>query len=143
MVILPPVLFYGFRREIDVSYLTKKDALKFAGIISAIILINLYLFLVFVPYHCHVDMVKSHTHEYGYSDFNHFKKEFDKYNWRTEGLESSLFDSANNCQIHADIIEFNDVGMIMKNQIEYIRVKMFIWNYLRALDKNKPLHEWK
>lgn len=113
-------------------------------IIIAILLPIIILILSFslVYYTTHIDMTKSRTKIYGYGTYSKFLREFNKYNWQQgDYFESSLFDGKNNCQIHASIIEFDGIGMIMRTPLDYFLAVMFVRRYIKQLGKIK-LYQW-
>ena len=74
--------------------------------------------LIFIaPWQVHSEMVKSSTDTYGYADFNAFIREFHKYhNWDYDPKYRSYFgigEEYKAYKIHADIIMFEEKGMIL------------------------------
>jgi len=94
--------------------------LVFIFITSILILITGSAF-IWIDYRTHISMVKSSTKEYGKANYNIFFQEFNKCKWDIKRYKGSLFDKSTNSEIHASIIQFNGVGMIMQNPIEYLK----------------------
>lgn len=92
--------------------------------------------ITYVEYGTHIDQVKQFTKPYGKASYNAFVEEFEKHSWQQSNVfKNSLFDYPNNSEIHASIIKFNGVGMIMKSPIEYWKM----WYYMRQYFKNKNI----
>lgn len=132
-----PIIIIRERSAIDLSYMPIKYFLK-CCIIIAILSTLIAVTLTFCSdYVVHIDMVKQHTEMYEYSSFDEFKNQFNKQSWDT--LNSDDLISLNHrSRIYAGIIEFNNIGMIMENPIEYLKAKRFITKYI----KNKNIKGW-
>jgi len=119
--------------------------LVFILFMTMLILITGSIFIG-VDYRTHIDMVKSCTKEYGRANYNIFFQEFNKCKWDVKRYKGSLFDKSINSEIHANIIQFNGVGMIMQNPIEYLKVRFHLYQYLKEINKEEELrvtHMWK
>jgi len=88
-------------------------------------------FILF-DYGSHISMTKSRK-KYGRASYKIFMEEFCRRNWKQDHIfKTSLFDSETDSQLHAYIIEFDGIGMIMKNPIEYFRMRLFVRSYLKT-----------
>ena len=99
-----------------------------------------------VDYRTHISMVKSSTKEYGKTNYNIFLQEFNKCKWDVKRYKGSLFDKSTNSEIHASIIQFNGIGMIMQNQIEYLKMRFHLYQYLKEINKEEEVrvnYVWK
>lgn len=95
----------------------------------------------------HKDMTKSHSNVHGKGTFNQFKKHFNnpKIHWENSGSwKTSAFDHSTNSEYHANIIRFFGFGMVMKNPIELIKVRLYMRKYFKArAEAEKPsTHIW-
>jgi hypothetical protein len=79
----------------------------------------------------HDSMTEEHSNKYGYSNFKKFKEQFIKYEWTIDDIYTeSLFNKEKDCELHANIIRFNGVGMIMKTPLDLWLVDSFIKKYI-------------
>lgn len=101
-------------------------------ILLFIISFLLFIFILYsiVEWLTHISMVKDHTDIYGYANYQKFKREFVKqkwnYIWRT-----GLFNSNTNSKIHAGIIQFNGIGMIINNPVSYFLCMMYVKKHIK------------
>jgi hypothetical protein len=115
-------------------------------LISLALLYFIYGMTIGVSYSTHKDMVRTSTRQYGYGTFEDFKREFAKRKWIYRSLwRDSLFgsDDSYDCgnKLHASIIEFDGKGMMIKNSIEYLKVRIYIAEAVR-IAKNRDLVDW-
>lgn len=81
---------------------------------------------LYVPWGIHIEMVKENCKKWKWGSFKDFMKEFNKIEWKRDnyypcsffGPQNSFF--SHQSQIHASIIKFNDMGMIL-----------YPWSFLR------------
>jgi len=102
--------------------------------------------VIWASYDTHIAMVKRHTNKYGKANYNIFVQEFNKCKWETESFKGSLFDKSTDSEIHASIIKFNGIGMIMQDFVEYLKMRYCLYRYLKntKIDKEiKNTHIWK
>ncbi|HEY8889811.1 MAG TPA: hypothetical protein VIM70_06115 [Clostridium sp.] len=93
-------------------------------------------FILF-DYGSHISMVKSRK-KYGRASYKIFMEEFYRCDWKQDTFfKKSLFDRETDSQLHAYIIEFDGIGMIMKNPIEYCKMRLFVRSYLKTLNHVK------
>ncbi len=65
----------------------------------------------------HREMVSEHTGQWDYGGVAEFIREFRKQKWEGQKPGSrSLHSHSDNSQIHADIIEFNGKGMVLRRR---------------------------
>ena len=107
--------------------------------------ILLCMFIAFVDWTTHKDMVRDNTETYGYAGYKEFVREFHKVEWSyREQWGDSLFSQdtfSHEGYYHASIIKFNDRGMIIKNPIEYLRVRKYVKKYIKE-NFGKTLVNW-
>jgi len=102
--------------------------------------------ILLIDYGVHISQVKDHTERYGKSSNNIFIQEFNKCEWDNSRWKGSLFDYSRDSQIHAGIIKFNGIGMIMQNPIEYLKMLYFVNQYKTKAKREvemKNNHVWK
>lgn len=110
------------------------------GIIGGV---PIYLFFI-AEWQVHIDMTKRNSDKYGYGNFDLFKREFVKYNWESKRWKDSLFDYNTNSQYHAGIIQFVGIGMIMRNPIDWIKVKRYVAQHIKETNlKINELYIWE
>lgn len=92
----------------------------------------------------HISMVKCETSNWGWGSIKNFKKEFNKYtNWSNEDWGGhSLWDRKSNCKIHADIVLFNGIGMIMRTPIDYLLMHLFLRCKIKELKGGQLHYNW-
>jgi hypothetical protein len=107
--------------------------------------IVLSLFFVFIfPWLIHIIVTISNNTPYGWSNYNTFVKEFDKYNWDNEKWHAhSLWDRKNACQLHAGLITFNGKGMILKTPIDYTKKILFVRKYFKKNNIGNNKVRWE
>lgn len=106
----------------------------------ALAVLAYYVIIALSEWDIHRAMTKRYCRIYGIGTYNDFVREFIKYDWSYEGHDkSSIWDRNNGCKYHASIIEFNNVGMVMKTPWDLLRVKRFVKNYLKDVC---PLYDW-
>ena len=115
-----------------------------------IIILMILLFILIIgsiilllDYSIHVSMTKEHSNKFGKANYNIFIQEFNKYEWDTKSWSGSLFNHPSNSQIHASIIKFNGIGMIMKNPVEYLKMIIYVYKYVKNANDNKTSYVWK
>jgi len=113
-----------------------------AVLIAAFIVANV---IFWVSYSVHRGMVKMETPDkYANGNFSQFISEFANRSWeRKDGWRQSYFGIGNEYytnKIHADIIKFSGVGMIL-DPISYFRFK--IWSYKNAIPMPNNSKEYK
>lgn len=89
----------------------------------------------------HRDMVKSSTKQYGISNYKQFVEEFHKIEWDYERgmFPDSLFTKDYSSQFHANIVQFNGIGMIINNPFSYLRVKLYV---KKQIESNRRVNSW-
>jgi ABC-type transport system involved in multi-copper enzyme maturation permease subunit len=117
--------------------------------VNVILIVILSVLLVlticfFVAWLVHVSMVKDSCIIYGYSNFNKFLKNYNLHKFkRNSNNPQSHFgigDEYDEHEIHASIIKFDSIGMILY-PIDFI--KFLIWQYKNRIDKSKYVkHVW-
>jgi len=103
-------------------------------------------FVIWASYDTHIIMVKKYTNKYGKANYNIFVQEFNKCKWDTERWKGSLFDYSTDSEIHASIIKFNGIGMIMQNPIEYLKMIYYVYQYNKKIKREEEIemsHVWK
>lgn len=118
-------------------------------LIVIFILFVLILMLMLIDWLSHMTMTKDNCKVYGWGNYEKFVKEFNKYNWNNKGWNSSIplyepsfWDENNNSKLHANIIQFNKIGMLINNPIDLVRVKLFLRKYYKETVYQKKLHKW-
>lgn len=110
-----------------------------------VIFIFISAFLL-IEWSVHISMTKEDSKKYGWGNYKKFIREFNKYNWDDKGWNigkphnPSFWDRENKCKLHADIIKFNDIGMVINNPIDLQRVKKHMKQYY--IEKYNPIHKW-
>lgn len=75
----------------------------------------------------HKKMTIENTDQWGYGDFNIFKREFLKREWiNEEKYRDSFFDRSTNSKIHAKIYQFDGIGMVIKEYKDYCEIQDFL-----------------
>jgi hypothetical protein len=100
---------------------------------------GVFVVIISIDWFIHIEMVRSQKISYGWSNYRKFKEEFDKCNWSL-GWLNSLYDYNN--QIHANIIRFNGVGMIINNPFSYYLTKRLTRKKIKALKPKYNTHKW-
>lgn len=94
----------------------------------------------------HVSQVKDSSSVYGWGNYQKFIREFEKCEWDNEDGEYkySMWDRERGAKFHASIIEFNNIGMIINNPIDYVRVDMYVKKFYKNKFgvKKKNIHTW-
>lgn len=113
-------------------------------VVAFIIAIGL---LLSVDWLVHISMVKENGKAYGWASYKRFVEEFDKVDWKPDELFSgSLFSKENYShkdKIHANIIQFNNKGMIIYDPFSYLLTKFYIKKWIK---QNRPINkvkEWR
>ena len=99
-----------------------------------------------VDYEVHINQVKNYTKKYGKGNYTVFIQEFNKCKWDSKYFKGSLFDRSSDSELHASIIKFKGVGMIMQNPIEYLKMLYYVRQYKAHFNKEEELritHVWK
>ncbi len=112
------------------------------------ILLLAFLFVVLiasvtVSWYIHILQVKTFCEKYGRASYKSFIREFNKYNWKDDIFSKSLFDRDNKSIFHASIIQFNNIGMIMRNPIDWCLVCLYVYNYGKNIEKKKEIYNWE
>jgi hypothetical protein len=105
-------------------------------LISALIVATVIISIVFfVSYSVDISQTRDSTNSYGFSNFKRFKIEYDKREWFLEYSKvfdfnyafgaQSRWDRKDDSELHAGIMRFGGVGMIL-NPIDYIRAVAYI-----------------
>lgn len=94
----------------------------------------------------HISQTKDDSSTYGWGNYKKFIREFEKCNWDNEGGEwnYSMWDREKRSRYHAGIIQFNGIGMIINNPVDYVRVVMYTRKFYRnkfGMQK-KNIHTW-
>jgi len=118
-------------------------------IIFPVLMIVLGLLLISIEWSVHVDMVKGRGAQYGRANYKKFVEEFQKVEWERDiYFNNSLFgsDSISGTidEYHANIIKFNGKGMIIKDPISYLLVKIYVKRYIKQnFEDNRKISEWR
>lgn len=114
--------------------------LIFLAVVMAIISL-IFAFWTIADWQSHWAMTKGCTkQQWGYGNHKDFVREFNKHEWKNEGRGgTSLWDRENNCQIHAGIYKFNDIGMVLRTPWDFLMIRWFIRNYCKP---NPVRHDW-
>lgn len=110
-----------------------------------IVLCGFSLILI-VGWLTHISMVQGETDIkcYGWATFGKFLEQFHKYNWDNENWRGySLWDRKNYCEIHANIVYFEKIGMIMRTPIDYFMMVFYIRKYFKENNINNVLNKKK
>jgi hypothetical protein len=101
------------------------------------------VYFLIVPVLTHRDMTRTSTNYTVNRTYKDFVKAFHRFNWSTHGWKGSLFDDENNAKIHASIIMFSGVGMVLNNPIDYYRAKRYVRAYIKRLDQSSITAPWE
>lgn len=98
--------------------------------------------LLRVPYKSHKNMTVKNVEVWDYGSFEDFLREFKGREWRVDDdYEASVFEADTEksyferSKIHANIVSFNNRGMVMSSWREYRKMKKFIKSYC---EENNP-----
>lgn len=112
-----------------------------------IILLYCIVFIILslwgIAWSVHISMTKSDNDINGWGNFNSFFKEYKKYDkWKIKKRwKYSFFGEESNYKIHADIIKFNNCGMLL-DPISFIQFK--IWSREEWMKLNpKKIKIWQ
>jgi hypothetical protein len=95
-----------------------------------------------VDWLAHISMTKDHSSKRGWGNYKKFKREFEKIEWKPLLLYSKSFANRDNdSEIHANIIKFNGVGMIINNPISLYLCKRYVKKQMLSKPKVE-LHKW-
>jgi hypothetical protein len=100
--------------------------------------------LCLVPWMTHIEMVHKYTDKNANGNFEQFLREFNSRSWERKdrwrqsyfGIEAEYYTN----EIHADVIKFDEVGMIL-DPISYFRFK--IWSQKNAIPRSNNSKEYK
>jgi hypothetical protein len=110
-----------------------------------VVLIPLIIFLIdeYISYSTHVYMVRRHSVRFGYGSFEQFKEQFFKIDsWTSQSkFDGSFFSDKTDSEYHADIICFNNIGMIMNTPLDWFLVKRFMKKFNKEYTK-QTLYKW-
>lgn len=110
--------------------------------IAILSIITTLFILLIVDWIIHISQTKCFSKHYGYGSFKDFRKQFQKYNWSNDNVfRYGLWDRENKCEFHASIVKFNDIGMILKNPIDWLLVRIFVFKYVKNNFIEKPF-DW-
>lgn len=122
------------------------------GIIVVFFIIFIFISFsnVILQISSHERMTKKHSDNYGYGNFKKFQTEFYKKNWEiSKTWNNSFFHHPSNSEIHASIIKFDGIGMVISNPIDYIKVQKMLnriykeeQNKINANEPSKRIHKW-
>lgn len=115
-------------------------------IFCVVVVVTLIAEFIIVPWSAHKNMTKSFSQKHGKINFKRFVEEFNKnkYNWKYDpNHKTSLFDYNTNSEIHASIIKFNDIGMIMRTPWDYWMTKFYIKKYIKENFDTNQNYNWK
>lgn len=101
-------------------------------VFASIILYITYSFTLGVNYEVHKTMTLDKCIEYGYVDFETFKREFDKIEWKIkryapEGL------AGNNSECFVSRIIINNKAMLLNNSFNYWKAEKYIKKHNESL----------
>jgi len=100
----------------------------------------IFTIVILVNWSCHKEMItinSSNNYTYGRSNFKKFKEEFDKIEWvYNKRYSDSLFNKSCDSECHANIILFNNKGMIL-GPISFFRSQLYVRKIIKSLKKDK------
>lgn len=98
-------------------------------ILAALMLFGILICLIWitVEWSTHREMTRNHADKLAYGNFQDFMREFGRHTWepRTSHFPDSFFDRQTNSEIHASIVRFNGVGMLL-SPLGWFRVTRFL-----------------
>lgn len=98
-----------------------------ATIVGILLLAGLFYTLTGIDISTHKKMTTDKTKQWGYGNFETFKREFEKIEWEEVDIwEDSFFDYSTNSKIHASIFQFNGIGMVISRPTDYRKVMKFL-----------------
>jgi hypothetical protein len=109
-------------------------------VVWCVALIVTFIVVLFIDWLIHVFAVSNSCSIYGWAGFKDFYREFKKYDWDDKEWRGYLFDRKNGSRYFAGIIEFNNIGMIMRTPWDWVLVRIFVWRYLRSI--KPPRYNW-
>lgn len=90
----------------------------------------------------HKVMIEKSTDYYGKGCWNVFEENFKKRKWlRDRKYPESIFDHSTNSQIHASIIQFDGIGMLL-NKRDYKKFLKFMKEEIKNIPFEKELFNW-
>ena len=101
------------------------------------------LYVLIVSIHSHRSMTRRYSDKLAYGTFSDFLREMASHNWeRDPRFPTSFFDSKTDSEVHASVVRFDGVGMIL-SPLDWLRVCRYLGkNQVRTA--NAPIAEhWK
>lgn len=104
-------------------------------ILVPFIIIVVYISTIYDPYNLHVKTTKANTTQSCYVNFEQFKQGFKYYKWTLEDNGSITANDGQCVILNTDgsLIMFDDIGMILSGQIEYLKMKLFLSDQFRTI----------
>lgn len=106
--------------------------------------------MLIADWNVHKRMVEEYAQERGRASYATFLKEFNKYEWSNEISYGSIWKgslwakgSNDETYIHASIIKFNNIGMIMKTPIDWLQFLLHMRKNSRKINKPKYEFQWE
>lgn len=113
-------------------------------------IIWVFIGLLLVNWIAHISMTIGDCKggNWGWGNYWKFKREFRKLKWRKMDNYRSLV--SNNQELvhlydgylHANIVKFRGIGMVINNPISYLLVTVFIRKEVRKRDLNNVRYKW-
>ena len=112
------------------------------AIIAFVIIFIVGLVEVTSEYGFHEREVKRNSDKYGYATFDIFMEKFNEVNFKRGGLLGDKWHChRTNSEIKGHFIEFNGIGMIMSNVVEYSKLYLFLRTLEKEYKKSQE-HNW-
>jgi len=115
-------------------------------IIFLIMVFVVTMIITLLIWHSHIDITKYENKKCGWASFKSFKKNFDAAKWEDVEDEDDCLCEYNGKLLVSCIADlsfkFNNIGMLMRTPISFIRAKLYANKYIKLQLKKNILYKW-